>query len=191
MDACQKGDQCERIQMSREWIVRDNDTESRIVDEIMLQMPKRSCSGCRPERRVGRNQEEWHAHSVVRVLPDGVPPPVEGESAFDVLQEEENEHEGEGEAGVERSGEDVVVAHPPPEVEATHEPLEEAANHDPRGVVDTRCRRHLAKTGEKDGSVDISPKGVRVLARKKVKWNGKDGTHEEEPQNRAVPANGE
>jgi len=107
-------------------------------------------------------------------------------SWFRQSQCEEYYENGKHKPRIESSREDVIVSHPPAEVEATNNEVENKAPKYPRDVIETGCGRHCSKTGEEDGNIDVSIKGQQETTSKEVKGNGRENADEEEPQQRRV-----
>ena len=83
-------------------------------------------------------------------------------------------------AGVECSGEDVVVFRPPAKVTTTDPVLEDEADDTPGDVVDGCGGRNETCTGEDDGEVDVFDHGVGVAFGEEPRDDRSDGTDEEE-----------
>ena len=92
-----------------------------------------------------------------RVLPYIIAPPVEVDTAFRYLQGKEYDDEAEDDACVEPRSKQVIVPHPPTEMEASHEPLEEATNKDPRSVVHAIDGWNAVGCSQCDRDVDVAP----------------------------------
>ena len=120
-------------------------------------------------------------------MPNGVAPPVQLNTTFRQHEDEEDNDTADDNTRVEGSSEDVVVTHPPPEVEAAHEPLEEGANHEPRGEVDSGGRWHDTGRGEEKRHVDVAPDTAGIPSSQEVEGNGRDGSDDKEPEDRPVP----
>lgn len=110
----------------------------------------------RAERRPGWRLAQGRRSIIVRVHIHSVPPPLLQRVLPDrvviwKLQAEEDHDDRDGDARVERGGEDVVVFRPPREVPPSNNVLEDEPDDRPRHVVD-RCRWwDKACTGEDDG----------------------------------------
>lgn len=91
-----------------------------------------------PEIPGGRHLLPRDPVPVRRVEVDIVAPPV-GEHGARVGDAEEDDDAAEGEAGVQRRGEDVVVLAPPGEEAAFDEVVEDEVDEGPAGVVDSGC----------------------------------------------------
>ena len=94
----------------------------------------------------GRERERY-----ARVAPpdlDGVQP---NRAVLRVLEDEEDEHRADGDARVERGGQDVVVLRPPREMTATDDVLEDESDDRPGHVVDGAGGGDGARSGEDDG----------------------------------------
>lgn len=65
------------------------------------------------------------------ILPYIVAPPADIDAAFRQLKGKENDDEAEYDAPIESHRGEIIVSHPPTEVEAPHEPLEDESRQDP------------------------------------------------------------
>jgi hypothetical protein len=150
----------------------------------------RVCSYSRPggetEADLRVDRDERHCRRIECVLPYGVAPPDEVDTSLGVDDGEEHDDDAERDASVEGSGEDVVVAHPPAEVEATHKPLEDERDGEPGREVDPGRGRHRARAVEEHGHVHVTPDGVRVAACEEVEGDRADGAEQEEVYERVV-----
>lgn len=115
-----------------------------------------------------------------------IPPPVDFEAALGVNDGEEYDDHANRDAGVEGSGQDVVVTHPPSEVPATHAEVKDKANEAPGHVVDPGTGGDGAEASEANWNIDVAPEREGEAPSEKVEGNGGKGADGEEPQKRRV-----
>lgn len=95
--------------------------------------------------------------------------------------EEDNDH-ADGDASVECGRKDVVVPHPPSEVEPADAIVEDESDNGPRRVINPTTGRDSTNTSEEHGHVNVAPEGQGEAASKEVEGHGGKGSDSEEPQ---------
>ena len=124
--------------------------------------------------------------------------------AFRKLESEEDEEAAEDGASVEPRRKDKVELAPPAEVPSSHPKLcsparqhssattpgekrtKDETEQEPGRVVDPARRRHVGRSGEEDGNVDVLEPALGVLEVEEPERDGKDGADEEPPEDRVV-----
>jgi hypothetical protein len=115
-----------------------------------------------------------------------ITPPVDFEPT--ILHSEENEDHAHSDASVKCSRENVVISHPPSEVEAADAVVEDEADDRPGYIVDSAAGGNGTNTSEENWDVDVSPERQGEATSKEVEWNGGNSTNSEEPQEVSVPS---
>jgi hypothetical protein len=132
------------------------------------------CTRTKRSSRTERNKR--NALGISSILPHIIPPPTQIEPTLGVLHAEKNDEQAEPDAGVEPRRQDVVVPHPPPEMNPPHIKVEYKPNDSPRRVVDSRGRWDSTYACEENRDVDVSPDGEWVSPGEEVEWNRSHGT---------------
>ena len=101
-----------------------------------------------------------------------IAPPIDGKATLWILDGEEDNDHTKRDASIESGRQDVVVTHPPSEVEPTDKVVKDKAHKAPRRIIDSCRRRHGIKTGEADWDIDESPERQRESTSEDVKWYG-------------------
>jgi hypothetical protein len=113
-----------------------------------------------------------HHIRVRSILPYVVAPPVDVETAFGQLQGKENDDEAHYDARIESHSGEVIVSHPPTEVEAPHEPLKDATGYDPRRKVYAVRRWDAAGRDQRNWDINVAPERARTATSEEVKGDG-------------------
>jgi hypothetical protein len=88
------------------------------------------------------------------------------------LQGKENEDEGEYDARIESHRGEIIVSHPPTEVETPHEPLEDETRQDPRRKVYAVERWDAVGRYQRNRDIDVAPKRARTATSEIVEGDG-------------------
>ena len=119
-----------------------------------------------------------------------VAPPFDVETALGQLHGKENDDEAEYDAGIESHRGEIIVSHPPTEVEASHEPLEDETRQDPRREVYAVGRWDAVGRDQRNRDIDVAPKRARTATSEVVKGDGQDCTNQEEPDEWIIAGGG-
>ena len=106
------------------------------------------------------------------------------------MQREEDDDNRKCNTAVECCRENVIVSHPPSEVEASHEVLEDSTDNEPSGIVNSGRGNEPVQTGEHDRYIDKTPTRERVSFSEEVEGNGKNRADEEEVHDGIVDLSG-
>jgi len=151
---------------------------------------KRLRPGFRTYGLIRLQKAERSAHRIRGLHPPGIAPPIDIEATLRILDGEEDNDQAQRDASIEGSRQDVVVTHPPSEVESTHEEVENEAHKGPRRIIDSCGGRHGTNTSEADWDIDKSPERQRESTSEDVKWYGTQNADCEEPQNTGIGSTG-
>ena len=110
-----------------------------------------------------------------------IAPPLHFEPALGILHSEEEDDHAQTDAGIQCCGENVVVSHPPSEVEATDIVIEDEADHSPRREVESAAKGNCADISEEKWDVNVSPERQGEATSQEVEWNWANGANNEEP----------
>jgi hypothetical protein len=115
---------------------------------------------------------ERSAQRIGRVHPDVIAPPIDDVSVRGINHTEKDNDHPYSNTRVECGGEDVIVAHPPPEVIAPNPVVENESGDGPGCVVHACGGKKDTNAREENGDVDVTPQGKWVTTCEEVEWNG-------------------
>lgn len=111
---------------------------------------------------------------VSSVNPNGVAPPFERDVGQCKAQEDRDHSQCY--TSIQTGAQDIVVAHPPPEMIATQEEIEEETSDAPGDIIDSGGRRDGTHTCKEDGNVDVAEKCHWETPSEEVEWDGQHRT---------------
>jgi hypothetical protein len=86
-----------------------------------------------------------------------ITPPFYIEPALGILHGEKDDNHAQSDASVECSRQNVIVSHPPSEVEAADTVVEDESDQGPRRVIDSTARGDGPNTCKENWNIDVSP----------------------------------
>src|SRR5262249_49327214 len=129
----------------------------------------------------------WRPHRIRRPLHYIIPPPLQHNPALRILQPKENHNHTNRHARIQRSRQNVIIPHPPPEMVPPHNIVEDEPRYGPRGVVEPCRGRDRTDAGEEDGDVDVAEEGKRIPTGEEEERDRSESSNQEEPQERTIP----
>ena len=117
------------MQSAREGNSEKKKKKHNYTQRVVVSVVLKSCPCTRSKNLTSRDRLDRYHLGIRRVLPYVIAPPAEVNTAQ--LQGKEDDDGANDDACVEPRSKQIIVPHPPTEVEASREPLEDETNNDP------------------------------------------------------------